>query len=337
MTGNPVNYDSVREIKALLDRHGLGMQKRFGQNFLINGEARKRLLDALEINPGDGVWEIGPGIGAMTSGLLERGAAVTAFEIDRGFSALLRELFQGTEGFTLVEGDVLKTWPLAKGAPLLLGNLPYNIAAALLADFIERGRFFTRMVVTVQRETARRMSAPPGSGDYSAFSVLCASAYAVKPLMVLKAPSFYPAPRVESQGVRLDLLPGRDGAEEPVLFRALVRRLFASRRKTLRNNLRDFVADILTGRYSLIPAAEDAETPSAGKYPARRQGIHPPRKIGYTQGMVQELASAALDAAGIDPNTRAETLGVDAFRSLAAATAVAAAGFPEKAAGGRTP
>ena len=312
-----MNYDSVREIRALLDRRGLGMRKQFGQNFLINGEARKRLLDALEIGPGEGVWEIGPGIGAMTAGLLERGAAVTAFEIDRGFSALLRELFQGAARFTLVEGDVLKTWPLVEdGAPLLLGNLPYNIGAVLLSGFIERGRLFRRMVVTVQRETARRMSAPPGSGDYSSFSVLCASAYSVKPLMVLKAPSFYPAPRVESQGVRLDLLPGRDLREEPVLFRALVRRLFASRRKTLHNNLQGFVSDILLGRY--IPAALDPGPPIRRDI---RRGIHPPEEIGYTRGMVQELASAALGAAGIDPNIRAETLGVEAFRTLAASLA----------------
>jgi 16S rRNA (adenine1518-N6/adenine1519-N6)-dimethyltransferase len=311
-----MNYDSVGEIKALLDRHGLGMRKSFGQNFLINGEARRRLLDALEIGADEGVWEIGPGIGAMTAGLLERGGAVTAFEIDRGFCALLRGFFQGAAGFTLVEGDVLKTWPLVEDrAPLLLGNLPYNIGAALLAGFIEGGRFFRRMVVTVQRETARRMSALPGSGDYSSFSVLCASAYTVKPLMVLKAPSFYPAPRVESQGVRLDLLPGRDGRGEPVLFRALVRRLFVSRRKTLRNNLQDFVSDILTRRY--IPAAGDSAAAAEGIH----RGIHPPEKIGYTRGMVQELASAALGAAGIDPNTRAETLGVEAFRTLAASLA----------------
>jgi 16S rRNA (adenine1518-N6/adenine1519-N6)-dimethyltransferase len=300
------------------------MRKRYGQNFLINGDARKRLLDALEIGPGEGVWEIGPGIGAMTAGLLERGAAVTAFEIDRGFSALLRERFQGAAGFTLVEGDVLKTWPLAaEQAPLLLGNLPYNIGAALLADFIEGGRFFTRMVVTVQRETARRMSAPPGSADYSSFSVLCASAYTVKPLMVLKASSYYPAPRVESQGVRLDRLPGREGGEEPALFRPLVRRLFASRRKTLRNNLQDFVLDILRKGEPGTSAPQEAGAP---------EGLHLPGKIGYTQGMVQELAAAALDAAGIDPNTRAETVGVEAFRALAASLAA----FLEAPAGGRT-
>jgi 16S rRNA (adenine1518-N6/adenine1519-N6)-dimethyltransferase len=139
--------------------------------------------------------------------------------------------------------------------------------------------------------------------------------------MVLKAPFFYPAPRVESQGVRLDLLPGRDGREEPLLFRALVRRLFASRRKTLRNNLQRFAADILTSRYRYTPAPGDT---LGGDIP-------PQGKIGYTQGMVQELAAAALAAAGIDPNTRAETLGVEAFRTLAAALAA----FLGSPAGGR--
>ncbi|MDR0589544.1 MAG: 16S rRNA (adenine(1518)-N(6)/adenine(1519)-N(6))-dimethyltransferase RsmA, partial [Spirochaetaceae bacterium] len=218
------------------------MRKKFGQNFLINPGARRQLLEALEITGGDAVWEIGPGLGAMTGGLLDRGAVVTAFEIDRGFSRILQDLFKNRENFRLVTGDVLKTWKtLQDGAPFLLGNLPYTIGAVLLADFIEGRRFFKRMVVTLQRETANRMLASPGSKDYSSFSVLCASVYTITPLMVLKGPSFYPVPKVESQGVRLDLRTGREPGKYPVFFRALVRSLFSSRRRTLRNNLQNFI------------------------------------------------------------------------------------------------
>ncbi|MDR1107839.1 MAG: 16S rRNA (adenine(1518)-N(6)/adenine(1519)-N(6))-dimethyltransferase RsmA [Spirochaetaceae bacterium] len=284
-----INYDSAQQLSAFLDERGLGMQKKFGQNFLVNPGARKKLLDALEIKSGDEVWEIGPGLGAMTQGLLERGARVTAFEIDRAFNLILKELFGDNENFRLIEGDVFKTWrTVPADAPFLLGNLPYNIGAALLADFIEHRRFFTRMVVTLQRETANRMLARPGSGDYSSFTVLCASAYTVKPLLVLKGPSFYPVPRVESQGLRLDLRSDRVAGGYPVFFRPLVRCLFSSRRKTLRNNLQNFVLS----------------------------GIINKEVLGDKK-QVQDFCMRVLEAGGIEPQERAENLGYEDFIALA--------------------
>jgi len=234
-----LNYNSAAELRAFLDRNGLGMRKKFGQNFLINPSVRDALVRALEAEAGDAVWEVGPGLGAMTSLLLEQGFAVRAFEVDPGFARALRELFAGNAGFTLVEGDVLKTWTAEPPAPYLLGNLPYNIAATLLAGFIEQRRFFKRIVVTVQREVALRMAAGPGCADYSSFSVVCASAYHVKPLMVIKSASFYPRPNVDSQAV---LLEPRENAARilPACFYPLVRRLFSSRRKTIKNNLSGF-------------------------------------------------------------------------------------------------
>jgi 16S rRNA (adenine1518-N6/adenine1519-N6)-dimethyltransferase len=266
------------------------MRKKFGQNFLINPGARTQLLDALEIGKGDRVWEVGSGLGAMTAGLLDRGAVLTAFELDRGFIALLGEFFGDREGFTLIPGDVLKTWP-ETGNPgeYLLGNLPYSIGAVLLADFIEKNRFFKRMVVMIQKEVARRISAPPGSKDYSSLSVLCGSAYTVSPLMTLRGASFYPEPRVDSQGLRFDLRPGR--IPPPPIFGPLVRRLFASRRKTVKNNLQDFVSSRLSGTHAGAAAAADAP------------------------GITGEL----LAACGIAPDSRAETLSVGEFTALAEA------------------
>ncbi|MDR0624534.1 MAG: 16S rRNA (adenine(1518)-N(6)/adenine(1519)-N(6))-dimethyltransferase RsmA, partial [Treponema sp.] len=224
-----INYDSGRELKVFLDEHQLGMRKKFGQNFLINREIRNKLVDALDIGKGEAVWEIGPGLGAMTRELLDRGGRVRAFEIDPGFIRILKELFGGEKNFTLVEGDVIKTWPREERAGYLLGNLPYNIGAALLADFIEQGRYFKRIVITVQKEVARRAAALPGSPDYSSFSVLCASAYTVTPLMIIRGSSFYPAPHVDSQGLRLDRKTGPESPACPALFYPLVRGLFSSR------------------------------------------------------------------------------------------------------------
>ena len=290
-----VNYNSKNELRAFLEERRLGMRKKFGQNFLINPAVRSRLLDALELSQGNLVWEVGPGLGAMTAGLIERGGRVTAFEIDPAFALILRESFAADSSFRLIEGDVLKTWPLvhAEIAPdeeiFLLGNLPYNIAASLLADFIEKGRFFKRMVITVQREVALRMAAGPGSKDYSSFSVLCSSVYKVTPLPVIRASSFYPAPRVDSQGVRLDLLPDRD--KLPELFYPLVRSLFSSRRKTIRNTLSGFASSVI-----IKAGLSEQELPKTAR----------------------ETAEELLGRTGISGERRPETLGLEEFAALAA-------------------
>ncbi|MDR1867752.1 MAG: 16S rRNA (adenine(1518)-N(6)/adenine(1519)-N(6))-dimethyltransferase RsmA [Treponema sp.] len=234
-----INYNSPRELRGFLETHHLAMSKQFGQNFLVNKDARAKLLEALELKPGTDVWEIGPGLGAMTQGLLERGASVHAFEIDSGFCRILRSLFPDKQRFFLYEGDVFKQYHSAPRAHLLIGNLPYSIAAALLAEFIEQEYYFDRIVVTVQKEVADRMIARPCSHTYSAFSVLCASVYCVKRIAAVPARLFYPVPHVDSQGVQLDLR--ADFPVYPRLFRPLVRGLFSVRRKTIKNSLRMFL------------------------------------------------------------------------------------------------
>jgi 16S rRNA (adenine1518-N6/adenine1519-N6)-dimethyltransferase len=269
------------------------MRKKYGQNFLIDREARERILDALEFRKGDGLWEIGPGLGAMTRGLLDRGALVRAFEIDPGFIRILKELWGGREDFILIEGDVLKTWPSGDGGePYLLGNLPYTIGAALLGELIEKKRFFKRMVITIQREVARRMTAGPGSGDYTSLSVLCASAYTIRPVQVLRPSSFYPAPHVDSQVLRFDLRTDMDPSSYPAFFYSLVRSLFSSRRKTVKNNLSGFVASLKEGE----------NRDAAG---------------GLGKGRIREITGEVLGASRLSPERRAETLSLEDFLTLA--------------------
>jgi len=237
-----LNYNSSLKLKTFLEQQGLGMQKKFGQNFLVDANAKKILVEALGIQAGDEVWEVGPGLGAMTALLLEKKVKLKAFEIDKGFIRVLKELFGGNDNFNLIEGDVMKNWEnytaLSPSPRFLFGNLPYNIGAALLADFIEKGQNFQRIVVTVQKETALRMAAKAGTKDYSSFSVLCASSYKVKPVITIRPSSFYPQPNVDSMGV---LMESKGVTQFPPGFFKLIRALFASRRKTIRNNLTAFV------------------------------------------------------------------------------------------------
>jgi 16S rRNA (adenine1518-N6/adenine1519-N6)-dimethyltransferase len=273
----------------------IGARKKYGQNFLVNPAARRKLIDALGISAGDEVWEVGPGLGAMTAGLLEKGARVKAFEIDAGFIRILREFFGEDRNFTLIEGDALKTWPEAdrQDGPdkravrgrYFLGNLPYNIAAELLGNFIEGKCFFTRMAVTVQKEIGLRICARPSSPDYSSFTILCSSVYNARPLMPLKAASFYPAPRVDSLAVLMDMRTDRDASAYPELLYPLVRCLFSFRRKTIRNSLQRFMASYM--------GAESA-------------GIH----------------LDILENAGLDKDERPENIDPDGFVRLARALAL---------------
>ncbi len=242
------DYNSPAELKAVLDANGFSMQKKFGQNFLINEDARRRLVDALELTEGMKVWEVGPGLGAMTNTILERGADLTVFEIDRGFASLISGFFEeynNKGSFRIVEGDVMKTWKgqfkLAGQADRFFGNLPYNIAATIIADTIENNVRFDRCVFTVQKEVAQRMCAKPGSSDYSSFSALCQWAYDVKPLLDLAGGNFWPKPNVESRAVVFTKKADFPCCKNPELFVKMQRALFSSRRKTVRNNLSQFL------------------------------------------------------------------------------------------------
>ncbi|MBQ4495900.1 MAG: ribosomal RNA small subunit methyltransferase A [Spirochaetaceae bacterium] len=253
-----IDYDSPAALKSFLEERGLAMQKKFGQNFLINGQARKKLIDSLEIEKGTTVWEIGPGLGAMTSEILDRGAELTAFEIDHGFAAALGELFGDRSNFKLVEGDVLKTWKTVSERPArLFGNLPYNIAATIFADLICAGVRFDKSVITVQKEVAQRMNAKPGTDDYSSFSVLCQWAYDVTPLMDLGGGSFWPRPNVDSRAVKFvkkELFPQ---CKDAAFFAKMQRALFVSRRKTIKNNLTTFLSDSAKAETALKKAEID--------------------------------------------------------------------------------
>lgn len=273
------DYNSPIALKNFMDENNMAMQKKFGQNFLVNADARKKLIDVLDVKPGMKVWEVGPGLGSMTSGLLERGVNLTVFEIDHGFARLLTQFFEeyaNSGHFSLVEGDVLKTWPkFAKENDVperFFGNLPYNVAATIIADTITKGFRFDKAVFTIQKEVGQRMNAKPGTEDYSSFSVLCQWAYDVKPVMDLAGGNFWPVPNVASRAVLMTKKEDFPKCENPELFRKMVRQIFALRRKTLRNNLSRFVK--------------------------------------------AEICDEALKIAGIEPSIRAENLSVEDLLKL---------------------
>lgn len=282
------DYDSPAALKTFLEVRGMAMQKKFGQNFLVNGTSRQRLIDALELQEGQSVWEIGPGLGAMTAGLLTKKINLSVFEIDRGFISVLKDLFSESDNFSIIEGDVLRTWKKAielKGIPdRFFGNLPYNIAAVIIADTISAGVRFDRALFTIQKEVAQRMTAKPGTEDYSSFSVLCQWAYDVAPVMDLAPGCFWPRPNVTSRAVVLNKKEQWPQCDAPGVFLSLLRGLFSSRRKTVKNNFSAWLA----------------------LSPYLPQGGNP-----------DDLARELLQTAGIDPASRAETFELQVFLRLA--------------------
>lgn len=236
-----LNYDSVKEVISVLESEGLAMSKKFGQNFLIDHNARESIREKIAYKENLSAWEIGPGMGAITSLVLNSGIKVKAFEIDKGFCRLLKErAFSDEANFTLIEGDALKTISDQSEIPdIIYGNLPYNVGSIIIARLIENNILPERMVYTLQREVVERICAKENSDDYSSFSVLCQIDYKPTLSFVIRKGCFYPEPQVESAVVvmekRKESLVPNDLRET---FLEVNRALFSQRRKTIKNNLK---------------------------------------------------------------------------------------------------
>lgn len=237
----PLSPTDTRQLLA-----GLGHQpKRFlGQNFLVDGNIVRKSLELAHVAQGDTVVEIGPGLGTLTTALLEAGASVWAVEKDRTLHHHLLETLvpRFPETFHLLEGDGVEH-PLAglektrvtepsqgRRDFKIVANLPYAIATPWL-DAVLEGALPSRMVLMLQQEAAQRYSAQPGSKSFGAISVFLQAAYDVAPGHKVAAACFYPRPDIESYLLHLVRKPS------PVIFtrgfKTLVRACFQQRRKQI--------------------------------------------------------------------------------------------------------
>ena len=240
-----MNLCDIREVKALLSRHGFHFSKSLGQNFLIADWVPRDIAAAGGGDKACGVLEIGPGIGCLTRELCGRAAKVVSVELDPALPPVLAETMADAENFTLISGDVLQLDipRLVDGhfqglTPLVCANLPYNAATPILGALVEAKRF-EAITVMVQREAALRLAAKPGTGDYGALSVYMQ--YHTQPEILFDVPPecFLPAPKVTSSVIRCQVR--REPAVRPAcgeeFFFRTVRGAFALRRKTLSNSL----------------------------------------------------------------------------------------------------
>ncbi len=232
------------KIPTLLRKYGLRPDKGLGQNFLIDDAALRRVVDAAGISADDAVLEIGPGLGSLTRYLATAAGQVITVEIDDKLIPPLREVLSDFENVEIVHADILNInpdqlissiqYPISRFS--VVANIPYYITSAIIRHLLEAEIKPQRIVLTVQREVATRICAKPGKLSLLALSV---QVYG-EPRIVAKIPAgaFYPAPKVDSAVVRIDLFPDPMILQQniPTFFK-LAKAGFGQKRKTLRNSI----------------------------------------------------------------------------------------------------
>lgn len=272
--------------RYILEKYGIKARKKYGQNFLIDANVIRGIIDAAQITEDDCVLEIGPGIGSMTQLLSEAAGKVICVEIDENLRPVLAETLEGCDNVRILWQDILKTDLRAiceehnGGKPLkVVANLPYYVTTPILMYLLEQKNVFSSITVMVQKEVADRIRSGPGNKEYGALSL--AVQYFAEPEAVLTVPPscFIPRPGVDSCVLHL-----RAYAEPPVrcneraMF-ALIRAAFNQRRKTL--------ANAVSHGYNL----------------------------DGRQFMREEVA-AALEKMGLPPTIRGEALSLEQFAEL---------------------
>jgi 16S rRNA (adenine1518-N6/adenine1519-N6)-dimethyltransferase len=208
------------------------MRQRFGQNFLADEAAARRIVEALEPVPAERVLEIGPGRGALTSHLVAAGVELTAVELD---AELLKELSARWPRVTWAQGDFLRWPPPSEGTWKVVSNLPYSAGAAILQKLLDWPRW-TRAVVMLQKEVADRIASPPDCADYGILTLAVQGKARVERLFDVPPGAFRPKPEVTSSVLRLYRLPESRIPHEKRFFQ-VVQAAFQQRRKMLWNAL----------------------------------------------------------------------------------------------------
>lgn len=267
--------------RAVLEAHGFSFQKKYGQNFLIDGNILDNIIDAAGITKDDFVLEIGPGIGTMTQRLCEEAREVVAVEIDKTLIPILDDTLSSYKNWSVINQDILKVdiKKLAEekngGKPIkVVANLPYYITTPIIMGLFESHVPLESITIMIQKEVADRMQEGPGSKEYGALSL--AVQYYSNPQIVCDAPPscFMPQPKVTSTIITLKCHNNPPvKCDEKLLFQ-IIRASFNQRRKTLQNGLSN--------------------------------GLH----------FSKEQIAEAIEKAGFSPTVRGEALSLEDFAAL---------------------
>lgn len=272
--------------RAIMDKYGFSFKKSLGQNFLIDTNILRKIVDAANLTSSSGAIEIGPGIGALTEQLAKNSKRVVAFEIDQRLLPILADTLSPYDNVKIIHEDILKADVKTIienefkdiSDIMVVANLPYYVTTPIIMKLLEEQTPVRGLVVMLQKEVADRMAAKPGTKEYGSLSI--AVQYYTQPETVMIVPKtvFVPQPNVDSAVIRLTRRekPPVDVKDESFFF-TITRSSFAQRRKTLLNNLT-----------SQLPEGKQKK----------------------------EEIIQALNASGIDPSRRGETLSLEEFGRL---------------------
>ncbi len=272
------------KTKKILKRKGLAPNKKLGQNFLVHEHTPRRIVDLAELAPDDQVIEVGVGLGALTRPLAAAAGHVIGLEADSGIIRLHEEQQDLPDNVQLIHADVLKvdfSRFVKEGQGLrIVANLPYSISTPFLFRLVEHAELMDFAVVMLQKEVALRLMAQPRTKEYGAPTVLLAACAEVKPLLKIHPAEFHPRPKVDSMVVRIGFRPKPDRVQA---LGAFDRKLFSK------------VVHAAFGqrRKTLLNALASAALVAD-----------------------KNILAQCIEAAGISPSARAETLTLEDFVQL---------------------
>lgn len=241
-----------RRTREIMDRHDIKMKKSLGQNFLVEPNILRKMIDTAQITPETTVIEIGPGIGALTEFLALHAKEVTAFEIDQRFIQILAETLNPYDNVTIIHQDILSVdfddgaYQALREADdlVVVANLPYYITTPIILSLIQSRLPFQRLIMMMQKEVAQRFTAAVGTKSYNSLSVAIQNQMEAEISFIVPKNVFIPKPNVDSAVLTLTrrntpIVTVQDEAD----FEQFVQACFKQRRKTLWNNLKSYLGD----------------------------------------------------------------------------------------------
>ncbi|TDI81770.1 MAG: ribosomal RNA small subunit methyltransferase A [Caldithrix sp.] len=217
-------------------------KKSLGQNFLVDENIARKIIEKLTPNPQDVIIEIGPGFGVLTKYIISQARKVIAIEIDAKLCESLRGRFRSSKNFTLIQGDFLKTelrnYLEEEVLVRFLGNIPYHITSPVIFKIFQIRQFASDMTLMIQREVAERIVANPGGKDYGILSVFSQLYSKPKILFHISRNVFKPKPQVDSSVIKWDFTQPEDvGVVSEEVLDKVIHLTFQQRRKMLRKSL----------------------------------------------------------------------------------------------------
>lgn len=233
-----------KQIHNFMKQTSFVTSKKMGQNFLSSLSIKKRIVESADLQKGDFVLEIGPGLGAITEIILHHPVKLVAVELDKRLYSYLSEKFAGNTNFSIINNDVLEVDldALIKEngdgkKAIVVANLPYSISSKIILKILKT-IMVDRCVIMVQKEMANRIVAKPNSKDYNAFTALLSLYLDIKYLFTVGPKNFVPAPKVDSGVIEISRKDnGLYEVEKIPEYEEFLRICFVSKRKTLLNNL----------------------------------------------------------------------------------------------------